>query len=235
MKRQLFAVMMILAVAAAAVFDWSNAQAGETFVLRGKVLDLAGQGVEGAEVFIYDSANTRRPAEFITPKTDRDGQYTIELPVGRYWAVARVRQGEKFGPLLLGTRHSGEPVVIEPPAERVAEQDFSVADIREVARNKHRTRDDYVKISGRVLDGSGAPVANAYVLAHRGKEIERLPDYISGWTDEAGRYTLYLPPGDYFLGSATVFPPGRAVSPGRALSLVPGKIDIAIDVEITFK
>lgn len=235
MRRQWLAVILILVVASVVVCGRFDALAGETFVLRGKVLDLAGRGVEGAEVFLYDSANTRRPAEFITPKTDRDGQYSIELPVGKYWAVARVRQGEKFGPLLLGTRHSGEPAVIDPPAELVAEQDFTVADIREMARNKHRTRDDYVKVSGRVVDGSGAPVAKAYVLAHRGKKLERLPDYVSGWTDETGRYVLYLRPGDYFIGAATVFPPGRNVTLEKPLAIVPGKIDIAIDVEMTLE
>lgn len=235
MKRKGFVAVLIFVVAIFAAFDCFTACAGETFVLRGKVQDLAGHGVEGAEIFIYDSTNTKRPADFITPKSDRGGNYTIALPVGKYWAVARVRQGEKYGPLLLGNRHSGEPVAIETIVDHVAEQDFSVADIREVARMKQKTKDDYVKVSGRILDGSGAPVTNAYVLAHRGKEIAQLPDYFSAWSDDAGRYTLYLPAGDYFLGAATVFPPGHTVLPGRALTLAPGKIDIAIDVGITLK
>ena len=235
MNRAWSLLVLFVALMAGAGFGCSGACAGGMFVLRGTVLDTAGKGVEGAEVFVYDSPNTRRPADFIAPKSDRTGHYSLTLPPGKYWVVARVRSGEKYGPLLLGNRHSGEPVEIEAPTDQGVEQDFTVADIRDMAQKKLKSTDDYVKVSGRVLDGAGAPVAQAYVLVHRARVIEQLPDYVSAWTDESGRYTLYLPPGDYFIGLATSFPPGRTVTPGKVLTVAPGKIDIAIDVEKTLE
>jgi hypothetical protein len=235
MKRYWLVIVLLCAAVFVAGSCDSSAVAGESSVMRGKVTDLTGLSVAGAEVFVYDSTNTRRPADFISPKTGPDGRYTLELPPGKYWAVARVRQGEKFGPLQPGTRHSGEPTAIEPAVAGMIEQDFSVADIREAARSRLKPREDFVKVSGRVVDSSGAPVAMAYVMAYRGKQLRQLPDYVSAWSDESGRYSLYLPPGTYFLGTATEFPPGGTVPSGRELVVAPGKIDIAIDVEITLK
>jgi hypothetical protein len=216
------------------VFDCTGASA-EIMVLRGRVLDISGKGVEGAEVFIYDSQSTRRPADFITPKSDREGNYRIELPESRYWAVARVRQSPKYGPLLPGDRHSGEPVAIETPVERVTVQDFVVADIREMAQNKRRSRDDFVRLSGRIVDPSGTSVALAYVFAHHDRELEQYPDYVSAWSDETGRFVMYLPAGQYTLGAAVQLPPERNMANYRSVNLGQGKIDIAIDVEITLK
>jgi hypothetical protein len=229
-----FVLFLVVVVLASAVVGGALAASG-IFVLRGTVTDLAGRAVEGAEVFIYDSTNTRRPAEYISPKTGRDGRYAIELPEGKYWAVARVRQGEKFGPLQLGTRHSGEPAVIQPYGDSVLEQDFSVADIRELAQNRQREKNAFTKVSGRVLDADGKPVADGYVFAQREKAATVLPDFISTWTDRNGQYLLYLPTGRFYLGAATDFPPPPGVSPERELSILPDKIGVAINFDVTLK
>lgn len=212
-----------------------DALAAQQFTLRGKVLDAAGQTVQGAEVFIYDTANTRRPADFITARTDRDGRYSIQLPEGRYWAVARVRQGEKFGPLAAGAKHSGEPLIIEDSVDGTAEQDFVVADIREVAKGQRNPSEDFIRVTGRVLDKDGKPVNSAYVVAAKAQSVGSLPDYVSAWTDESGGYTLYLPVGSYYLGAAREYPPGPALKLASRLTVQPSKIDIAIDVTITLE
>ena len=216
-------------------FSYGEDMAAQTFIFRGKIVDMAGKGVCGAEVFIYDSTNTRRPADFITGPSDKEGSYTIQLPAGkRYWAVARVRQDGKYGPLSPAAQHSGEPVAIDAD-EGLVERQFIVADIRQVARGKQKAREDMVKVSGRVVDGEGAPVSSAYVLVNAMREVSQLPDYVSGWTEETGLYTLYLPPGEYFIGAAVTFPTGPGMKLEKRLSAVSSQSDIAIDVVLTAK
>ncbi len=228
-------IVLFLLFIALIITNRSESFAGENFTLSGRIIDFSGQAVEGSEIFIYDDTNTRRPADFITSKSDRDGKYSIQLPAGKYWAVARVRQGEKFGPLLPGAKHSGEPLLIENSGEGEAEQEFIVSDIRDVAKNRQKISDDYVKVTGRIVDESGSPVVSAYVLANSTEIINPLPDYVSAWTDESGRYSIYLPLGSYFIGSAKSFPPDPSMKLSRQLNVVTPKIDIDIDMEITLK
>jgi uncharacterized GH25 family protein len=181
--------------------------AGEPPRLKGKVTDAEGKPVEGAVIFIYDSAVTRRQPDFTSPGSDKDGRFSISLPPGRYWAVARARKDEKGGPLILGGRHSGEPVEIELSLNGDVERDFVVADIREVARMTQKTRKDVIAIRGRVLDSEGKPVRMAYAIADRNAHFSGMPGFFSGWTDMEGNYVLYLPRGKYFIGAAASFPP----------------------------
>ncbi len=185
----------------------SAAFALEKAVLKGQVLDINGKAVKGSEIFLYSTPDTRRPADFISPKTGNDGWFNVILPAGQYWAVARLRHGEKYGPLLISDKHSGEPleVLIEP--NEVFEQVFTVVNIREAARLVKKTRSDFIKISGKIVGKTGAPLKDMYIFANRGMELKEIPDYISSWTEDEGYYTLHLPEGRYFLGSASEFPP----------------------------
>jgi len=185
----------------------SQAIALEYALLRGRVTDVEGNAVKGAELFIYKTSDTRRPADFISAGTDNSGQYTMTVPAGKWWAVARMRTGEKYGPLATGDKHSGEPLEMELEAGGEFEKDFKIADIREAARLVRKTREDYYRVTGRILDHKGAPVAHVYAIAARSKDMPEIPSFVSAWTDEKGEYALYLPPGEYYLGHAGEFPP----------------------------
>lgn len=179
----------------------------EKTLFKGSVFDLRGNPVKGVEVFIYNSPDTRRPADFISARTDTEGRFSIMLTSGKYWAMARLRGGEQYGPLMSGDRHSGEPIELELVGPGVFEQDFTVMDIREAAFLMKKIREDHFEIKGVIYDKKGQPVGNAYVFANRGMEMKVLPDYISAWTDDKGRYTMYLPAGKYYVGYASAFPP----------------------------
>jgi hypothetical protein len=133
----------------------------------------------------------------------------MDLPPGTYWAVARLRTGETYGPLKPGDKHSGDPVEIELALGEVLDQNFTVVDIRETARLKKKTREDYVSIRGRVLDRNNMPVEKMYVIANKDKKCSGIPDYLSAWTDRTGSFTLYVPRGKYSIGYASSFPPGQ--------------------------
>ncbi len=179
----------------------------ETALLKGAALDVRGNPVKGVEIFIYNSTDTRRPAEFISAGTDIEGRFSIALPLGKYWAVARLRGGEKYGPLMSDDRHSGEPMELEIDGPGEFEEEFTVMDIREAARLMKKTREDHFRIKGVIYDKKGEPVSNVYAFANRGMDMYAIPDYLSAWTDEDGQYTMYLPAGKYYVGYASAFPP----------------------------
>lgn len=184
-------------------------------VLSGLISGVDGKAVEGASVFVYAGPDIRRPADFISGRTGKDGRFRLVLPPGKYWVVARSKKTEGYGPLMPGDKHSGEPRALEMLPHTNIEADFTVADIMEAARVKSKPGDGFVKIKGRVLDAQGVPVKTGYVLANKTEKKPDMPDYISGWTDEEGHYMIYLPRGKYYVGAASHFPPGKGVRADR--------------------
>ena len=216
------AVWLLLAGALAGV--------AEAALLRGRVADIDGKPLAGVKLFVYDSANVRRPATFISPPSAVDGTVAITVPPGTYWVVARIKKDESYGPLMPGDKHSGEPAVMDLTAEAELKQEFTVADIRDLGRRRQTIAVDSVKLSGRILDGDGKPVANAYVFASATRDGSRIPDFISAWTGADGSYALIVPTGrKYYVGTSRRFP-APAWRPATEVTPVAGKSDIALDV-----
>ena len=207
------------------------ALAADTFVLEGRISSISGEPVADAEVYLYVGANTRRPADFISAKTDRNGAYRMVVPRAGYWAVARVKKGERYGPLMPGDRHSGEPVRVTPDDEPTVAQDFTVADLRELAQQRKKSLEELAELAGRVLDREGKGVADAYVYARTNRLTLTMPEYFSAWTDREGRYRLLLPPGHYFLGIAREFPPPPDKQQLREIDVRSGNLPVAIDLQ----
>ena len=184
--------------------------AADFATLHGKILDANGNPVAGADVYIYDSSNVKRPADYISNKTDADGVYSVVMPKGSYWAVARQRTDNvRFGPLSPGDKHSGDPQKVDITEDQDYSIDFTVANIREAASLNTKKREDYARVDGRIVDKKGNPVSLAYAIANGRKSYSDIPEYISIWTDKSGLYTLYLPNGSFFVGAATIFPPEK--------------------------
>lgn len=215
-----FLVMMLPAVSFAA----------PTAFLSGSILGVAGEPVAEAEVFLYRTANIRRPADFISAKSNLQGKYRLELPVGTYWAVARVRKGEIYGPLDLGYRHSGEPVQVSIGDEPEVLLDFTVADLREQAQKRPKTDTDLIAVSGRIIDVDSKGVPLAYAYARVDPLQSTLPAYMSAWSDSEGRFTLLLPPGNYRLGTARAFPPEERPVRLRDIQVDARKLPVATDL-----
>jgi len=176
--------------------------------LRGRVVDIMEQPVAGAEVYLFDSKQVKRPADFISQKTKSDGAYKLTIPPGVYWAVAILRQsGASFGPLQLGDKHSGDPLVLDLKKKKMEEMDFTVMDLRDAVRHSRKRGEELFEIRGRILDAHEKPVSMAYVLADSRREPAGIPQYLSAWTEIGGKYTMYLPAGKYYFGVSTVMPP----------------------------
>jgi hypothetical protein len=222
----------ILKISFAIIFLTAGfALALEKAVLKGQVLDAEGKAVKGVEIFLYNTPDTRRPADYISARTDASGKFSVTIPSGKYWAAARLRHGEKYGPLLPGDKHSGEPVEIEVEAGDEFEENFTVMDLRDAALLVKKTKEDYFRLEGRILDEKGVPLRNVYAVANREKEISEIPDYLSAWTDDGGRYSLYLPSGTFFIGYAAEFPPGKKIYLYREIHITAEIKDLDIVVD----
>jgi hypothetical protein len=207
--------------------------AAETHLLKAKVADVEGRPMEGAKLFLYDSSNVRRPADFISSLSDRNGHVQIVVPPGKYWVIARYKSDGKYGPLLPGDKHSGEPLEVDMATGGV-DADFTVADIRELGQKKRASATDALRLKGRVIDTQGAPVAHAVVFANGSKEFSELPDFVSAGSDENGGFEIYLPPGfTYYVGASRQFPLKYQEGVFKPFVIERGKIDIAIDINLT--
>jgi hypothetical protein len=160
-------------------------------------------------VYLYESKQVKRPADFISPKTKTDGSYKLTVPAGVYWAVAILRQtGPSFGPLQIGDKHSGEPLVLDLKNKKIEEVDFTVMDLRDAVRHSRKRSEELFEIQGRILDAHEKPLAMAYVIADsRSMPGTEIPRFLSAWTGIDGQYTLYLPAGGFYLGVSSVMPP----------------------------
>lgn len=206
-----YAGAMLLSVAAwyACTGSPGLALAEGRAVYKGKISDVSGQAVQGATIFVYNSPDVKKPADFKSAASDRDGLFRMVLPPGKRWAVARLKKAEGYGPLMRGDKHSGEPVAIELSANSEKDMDFVVADLKdalEAGKIKAKASEGLVKISGRIIDEMGVPVPHAYVFASNNEKLPRIPDYLSAWVDHDGRYALYVPRGTYYVGGAVSFP-----------------------------
>ncbi len=212
-------VVMLLQIVAS-LFLFTAVFADQKPVLQGKIHDAEGNALRGASVFIYDSPDTKRPVDLVSAQTGDDGRFRMVVPPGRYWAVARLKAEGRFGlgPLMPGDKFSGEPQEIEIAHGEERTIDFTLLDIMEYARQKQKIRADCIKIKGRLVDEHGRPVPMAYAVANRDERHPDVPDYLSAWTDEDGQYTLYLPRGNYYVGYATAFPPGKRYATDRVVA-----------------
>jgi len=215
-------------MAGAAPVGWNQ----ETFTLHGRITDRAGNGVAGAEVALYTTTDVRRPVDFLAPSTNIDGGYALAVPPGKYWVVARKRQSSRYGALQPTDRHSGAPVEIVGEPGKTVSANFTIATLREMGEGQPLTAMAMATLKGRICDGEGAPVANAYMFARKERAGGGIPDLISPTADRNGETTLLLRPGRYFIGTDLVFPP-REGSPLKEILLGSEEREISVNMEVS--
>lgn len=193
-------------------------------ILHGRILDIDDKPVAGAEVYAFDSANVKRPANFISSRTSDDGEYRISLGPGRYWTVAIFRKGGgRFGPLGIEDKHSGDPVVLELGEDAQVSRDFTVFDLREAARKHRKKSEDLMLVRGTIVDAAGRLSDMAYAMAGAKQRIGEVPDSLSAWTGGDGAFEMYLPKGTFYIGASQEFPPEKGF-------VLPMQIEISGDV-----
>ena len=180
-------------------------------MVKAGVVDVEGKPVKGAYIFFYDSADTRRAVDLVSPVTDKNGYCQKEVPPGRYWVLARLKSNASFdmGPLMIEDKFSGDPLQVEVVPDQELRLDFIVMDLLDTIRTKSKIREDLNKVTGRVVNEKGEPIADVFAYANRHQSPLSVPDYFSAWTKLDGSFTIYLPKGKYNLGAAAVLSPGQ--------------------------
>jgi len=172
------------------------------------VLKDSGAPVDGAFVNVYPDtiSNLLGPSQFISSPTDGQGRYRIEVPPGVYYVVARKRlSGQSTGPLSPGDFYSEhQRIMVRIEAGKLAVVDLPVVAMKAPMFFKSRVvdRETTTGIRGVLVDAAGKPVMGGFAMAYADPEMKRLPDFASTLSDEAGRFTIYLPEGGtYYLAA----------------------------------
>jgi hypothetical protein len=178
---------------------YSPVFAEEKPVIKSTVVDVEGKPVPGAYIFFYDSEDTKRAVDLVSPVTDKNGFCEKAIPPGTYWVLARLKREGDFdmGPLMIEDKVSAYPEEIEVAPGEVLELEFTVMDLLDTVRTQTKKREDLNRISGRVVNASGEPVKKVFVFANRNNRAVLMPRYFSAWTGKDGNFTIYLPEGDY--------------------------------------
>lgn len=155
--------------------------------------------LEQAYVNIYADtmSNLLGPSQFLSRPTDKDGRYSVNVPPGTYYIVARKRMtGEATGPISPGDFYSEhQRIVTRVVPGKLSVVDLSVAAMRAPMFFKREVVDHETDtgIHGRLVDKSGQPVPGGFAMAYHDPDMKRLPDYASTLSDADGRFTIYLP------------------------------------------
>jgi hypothetical protein len=132
------------------------------------------------------------------------GEFTIELPEGKYYmgAIKRVSGKKEVGPPLVGdlffisSDKTGSPKIYQVKRG----EKIDIGTISEATPYKGWVmRDDITAIEGKVLI-NGEPAEGALVFAYSAPRMFGKPDFVSDKSDKDGKYVLRVPEGgEYYL------------------------------------
>jgi len=176
------------------------------------------------------------------------GEFTIELPAGKYYmgAIKRVSGKKEVGPPLVGdlffisSDEKGAPKVYSVKQGEVVD----IGTISEAIPFKGWTmKDDITAIEGKVLLNE-EPVEGALVFAYTAPRMFGKPDFVSDRADKKGNYVLRVPEGGvYYLMARDSYgggPPsdgsimgiyGQQKSP-KAVKVYTGEAKKGIDIAV---
>ncbi len=200
---------VLLACAPIAQHQASYSDGAGSSGVTGKIfLQKDGQPLSGAYVNIYPShaPNLLGPSSYISSPTAADGNYSIEVPPGSYYIVARKRaSGLATGAISPGDYFSEDArMLVEIKAGKLALIDLPMVYMNAPMFFKQGggVLATEQGIRGVLTDAQDKPQAGAFAIAYSNSDIKRLPDFASSLSNEKGEFTLYLPKGgEYYLAA----------------------------------
>lgn len=199
----------------------------------GRVLH-EGKPVADAIVFVYPdlSAQFKGFGLGMSSPSDEQGRFEAPLPAGSYYLVARVRHGNSLaGPLqagdLFGYLPANPVTVAEGSVLRVT---LPVIAVPEKVSRHASTLFGQTRISGRIVDRDGRPLAGLTALLYADDTMLNRPLSVSQPTGEDGRFQLSFPTGGtFYLAARNSL--GGTPAPGELYGRYQGTGGAAIKVE----
>ncbi|MBI4651483.1 carboxypeptidase regulatory-like domain-containing protein [Candidatus Desantisbacteria bacterium] len=201
----------------------------------GIVYDESGIPLDRAIISIYlSNANLfHGPDNYHSNFTGNDGAFSLDLPDGNYYIVARKRiNGAYTGPLTNGDYNgeyannpikviSGKTVKVEITAQKI--EGLMLYSPMNASRN-------HIQLKGIVKDKSGNFKEGMFVVGYTSPTMWNKPDYISQPTNAKGEFVLYVDkPGTYYLLAKQVFKKPPVV--GELVGNYAGSNDHGIEVK----
>ena len=154
-------------------------------------------------------------------RADAEGKFTVKLRQGSYYlGVLQRGPDERIGP-----PRPGETFYFADDGQGKLRR-LSITDFKQVDHGRidcspasiFTAEEERFTAEGIVLEGEGSgPVAGAMVLAKKGNQKIRRPDYFSEPTGEDGKFSINLPPGDTYYLIARKLITGTRPNPGESI------------------
>jgi hypothetical protein len=165
--------------------------------------------VADAGVYAYastDSAFKGNDFEALV-RTNSSGEFTLPLPPGKYYLLARLRADNSVD---LGPLHKGDLLGYAPQNPLVVEQGHfttSIVPVVPLKMLRSLAESSAIKpviIDGQIVDRSGQPMTGVYAALYGNPNMVDRPSFRSEPTGPDGRFQLtVLVPGEYFLAART--------------------------------
>jgi hypothetical protein len=168
---------------------------------------LGGAPAANVGVYAYATAGSGFKGDDFSGlvRSNAKGEFTLDLPPGRYYLLARLRGDNSvdIGPLhkedLLGYE-SGNPVAVV--ADRYTAAAIPAARLKMVKTRAESSVFQPGVIEGRIVDGKGRPVKGAYGALYDKASMTGRSVFRSDPTGLDGTFRLSVPiPGTYYLGA----------------------------------
>ena len=154
-------------------------------------------------------------------RTDAEGKFTVKLRQGSYYlGVLQRGPDERLGP-----PRPGETFYFADDGQGKLRH-LSITDFKQVDHGRidcspasiFTAEEERFTAEGIILEGEGGgPVAGAMVLAKKGDQKIRRPDYFSEPTGKDGKFSINLPPGDTYYLIARKLITGTRPNPGESI------------------
>jgi hypothetical protein len=165
--------------------------------------------LEEAIVYVYEAGmDLRGPPLTQVKSSGLKSEFSIELPAGKYFFVARKRVSAEAIGLIVSGDYKSE---IVGPIEITKSGDIALdlTALRKIGDTKENIASDVksdTSFSGTILDSDEQPIAGIRIHVYDHIQMSERPKYVSDKTGPDGKYRMFIPEGGtYYIAARDKF------------------------------